>query len=142
MDKRSLTAPNEPRSATAIRSFLADRLDQLRVDNQAAFEMLVASGEAVANACLHGRRRDRKGVIEVTSDRRGPAVVVTVSDDGPGFDPHGLDASGPPHPLENGRRGFFMMRELTDEIEIESDRRGTKVTLVRRIGRRIDRKAS
>jgi serine/threonine-protein kinase RsbW len=142
MDKRSLTAPNEPRSAAATRSFLADRLDQLRVDNQTAFEMLLASGEAVANACLHGRRRDRKGVIEVTCDRRSPAVVVTVSDDGPGFDPHGLDASGPPHPLENGRRGFFMMRELTDEIEIESDRRGTKVTLVRRIGRRIDRKAS
>jgi anti-sigma regulatory factor (Ser/Thr protein kinase) len=142
MDKGSLTAPNEPRSAAAIRSFLADRLDQLRVDNQAAFEMLVAAGEAVANACLHGRRRDRKGVIEVTCDRRSPAVVVTVADDGPGFDPHGLDASGPPHPLENGRRGFFLMRELTDEVEIESDRRGTKVTLVRRIGRRIDRKAS
>jgi anti-sigma regulatory factor (Ser/Thr protein kinase) len=142
MDKGILTTPNEPRSAPAIRSFLADRLNKLQVDNQAAFEMLVASGEAVANACLHARRSDRKGVIEVTCNRRSPAVVVTVADDGPGFDPHTLDASAPPQPLENGRRGFFLMRELTDEVAIESSRRGTKVTLVRKIGTRIDRKAS
>lgn len=134
--------PNEARSAAAIRSFLADRLNQLRVDNQAAFEMLVASGEAVANACLHGRRRDREGVLEVTCDRRRPAVVVTVSDNGPGFDPDSTDVAAPPHPLESGRRGFFLMRELTDEVAIESNRRGTKVTLVRKIDGRIDRKAS
>jgi serine/threonine-protein kinase RsbW len=141
MDKGTLSMPNEARSAGAIRSFLEDRLNQLRVDNQASFEILVASGEAVANACLHGTRRDRKGVIEVTCDRRSPTVVVTVSDDGPGFDPQGLDAS-PPHPLDNGRRGIFLMRELTDEVVIESNRRGTKVTLVRKLGRGIDRKAS
>jgi serine/threonine-protein kinase RsbW len=142
MDKGILTTPNEPRSAPAIRSFLADRLNQLRVDNQAAFEMLVAAGEAVANACLHAGRGDRKGVIEVTCDRRSPAVVVTVADDGPGFDPYALDHSAPPHPLEKGRRGFFLMRELTDEVSIESGPRGTKVTLVRKIDSRIDRKAS
>jgi serine/threonine-protein kinase RsbW len=142
MDQGILTMPNEARSAAAIRSFLADRLNQLRVDNQAAFEMLVASGEAVANACLHGRRRDRKGVLEVSCDRRSPALVVTVSDNGPGFDPDSMDVAAPPHPLESGRRGFFLMRELTDEVAIESNRRGTKVTLVRKIDSRIDRKAS
>jgi anti-sigma regulatory factor (Ser/Thr protein kinase) len=142
MDDVILTTPNEPRSAATIRTFLADRLNQLRVDNQAAFEMTVAAGEAVANACLHARRSDREGVIEVTCDRRTPAVVVTVADDGPGFDPHTLDVSAPPHPLENGRRGFFLMRELTDEVAIESGGEGTKVILVRRIDSRMDRKAS
>jgi anti-sigma regulatory factor (Ser/Thr protein kinase) len=142
MDQGILRMPNEPRSAPAIRSFLTDRLNQLRVGNQAAFEMLVASGEAVANACLHGVRRDRKGILEVTCNRRSPAVVVTVSDNGPGFDPHSLDTSTPPHPLEKGRRGFFLMRELTDEVVIESNQPGTKVTLVRKIKSRIDRKAS
>jgi serine/threonine-protein kinase RsbW len=134
----SFTTPNEARSATAIRSFLADRLSQLRVENQAAFEMLVAAGEAVANACLHGSREDRRGVIEVTCDRKNPLLVVTVSDNGPGFDPRAVDASAPPPPLENGQRGLFLMRELTDEVVIESGGVGTRVTLLRN----IDREAS
>lgn len=134
--------PNEARSAGAIRSYLTDRLNRLRVDNHSAFEMLVAAGEAVANACLHGKKRDGNGVIEVSCDRKSAAVVVTVSDDGPGFDLSMLDFSIPPHPLENGRRGFFLMRQLSDEVEVETNRGGTRVTLVRKVGNKMDRKAS
>jgi anti-sigma regulatory factor (Ser/Thr protein kinase) len=142
MDDGLLRMPNEARSAGAIRSHLADRLNRLRVDNHTAFEVLVAAGEAVANACLHGKQRDRNGVIEVSCDRRSAEVQVTVSDDGPGFDLSILDFSAPPYPLEDGRRGFFLMRQLSDEVEVETNRSGTRVTLVRRVGRRMDRKAS
>jgi serine/threonine-protein kinase RsbW len=135
MGEGTLTMPNEARSATVIRSYLADQMDRLRVQKQTAFELLVAAGEAIANACLHGRRRDRKGVLEVSCDRRSSAVVVTVSDDGPGFDRAILDVSTPPHPLGHGGRGFFLMRELTDDVEVESTRRGTTVTLVRKLRR-------
>jgi serine/threonine-protein kinase RsbW len=142
MDQGLLTMPNEARSAGAIRSYLADRLNRLRVDNHAAFEMLVAAGEAVANACLHGKRRHGNGVIEVSCDRKSADVVVTVTDDGPGFDLSILDFAAPPYPLEDGRRGFFLMRQLSDEVEVETNRGGTRVTLVRKVGRRMDRKAS
>jgi serine/threonine-protein kinase RsbW len=142
MDEGLLTMPNEARSAGAIRSYLADRLNRLRVDNHAAFEMQVAAGEAVANACLHGKRRHENGVIEVSCDRKSANVVVTVSDDGPGFDLSILDFAAPPYPLEDGRRGFFLMRQLSDEVEVETNRGGTRVTLVRKVRRRMDRKAS
>jgi anti-sigma regulatory factor (Ser/Thr protein kinase) len=142
MDEGLLTKRNEARSAGEIRSYLADQLNRLRVDNHAAFEMLVAAGEAVANACLHGKRRDGDGVIEVSCDRKSADVIVTVSDDGPGFDLSILDFSAPPYPLEDGRRGFFLMRQLSDEVEVETNPGGTRVTLVRQAGRRVDRKAS
>jgi anti-sigma regulatory factor (Ser/Thr protein kinase) len=142
MDQGLLTMPNEARSASAIRSYLADRLNGLRVDNHSAFEMLVAAGEAVSNSCLHGKKRDGNGVVEVGCDRKSADVVVTVSDDGPGFDLSILDFAAPPYPLEDGRRGFFLMRQLSDEVEVETNRGGTRVTLVRRVGRRMDRKAS
>jgi serine/threonine-protein kinase RsbW len=142
MDKGLLTMPNEARSAGEIRSYLADRLNGLRVDNHAAFELLVAAGEAIANACLHGKKRDGNGVIEVSCDRKSADVIVTVSDDGPGFDLSVLDFAAPPYPLEDGRRGFFLMRQLSDEVEVETNPGGTRVTLVRQAGRRMDRKAS
>ena len=142
MDEGLLTMPNEARSAGAIRSYLADRLTRLRVDNHAAFEMVVAAGEAVANACLHGKPRGETGVIEVSCDRKSADVIVTVADDGPGFDISLLDFSAPPYPLEDGHRGFFLMRQLSDEVEVETNRAGTRVTLVRNVGGRVDRKAS
>jgi serine/threonine-protein kinase RsbW len=142
MDEGLLTMPNEARSAGEVRSYLAERLNRLRVDNHSAFEVLLAAGEAVANACLHGKKRDGNGAIEVSCDRKNADVVVTVSDDGPGFDLSLLDFAAPPYPLEDGRRGFFLMRQLSDEVEVETNRGGTRVTLVRKVGRRMDRKAS
>jgi anti-sigma regulatory factor (Ser/Thr protein kinase) len=66
----------------------------------------------------------------------GPSVVITIADEGPGFDPTAPDLSQLPDRFASGGRGLFLMRELMDEVEIDSTDAGTTVTMYRRLGNR------
>ena len=62
-----------------------------------------------------------------------PDVIVTVSDEGSGFDPAGFEVTRMPDPFASGGRGLFLMQELMDEVSTSSSEEGTTVTLKRRI---------
>lgn len=85
----------------------------------------VAVREAVVNAFSHGRSLAPTRIgLHLTDD----ALVITVRDQGPGFDPGQV-----PDPLaeENlgrgGGRGLFYMRRFTDRVSFVFPRRGGSV---------------
>jgi anti-sigma regulatory factor (Ser/Thr protein kinase) len=58
-------------------------------------------------------------------------VTVIVVDDGPGFSSD-REMSQPMDPFAAGGRGLFLMREMMDELQIDSSSEGTTVRLTRR----------
>jgi anti-sigma regulatory factor (Ser/Thr protein kinase) len=87
------------------------------------YEMLVACGEACANAVAHAHSAVSDARFEVRAERDGPQIQIVVSDRG----------SWRP-PTDQGRgRGLPLMRELMDEVRIEPSDEGTTVTLQRRL---------
>jgi anti-sigma regulatory factor (Ser/Thr protein kinase) len=126
--------PNEPAHASDLRAFVGAFLDRSGVDGDVADEILMAVGEVVANACLHGRPVIRLGHVDLGCERHNGHVSITVTDDGPGFDVDAVLQDGMPALLSQGGRGFFLMRQLMDRVDVVSSPDGTTVTVGRDLG--------
>ncbi len=79
----------------------------------------VAVTEGVANAIVRGNGNDSSRRVEVSVDVNDQRLIVDISDEGGGFDLHGLEQSCDDADWlerEHGR-GVFLMRKLMDHIE-------------------------
>lgn len=129
------TLRNDPANASEMRAFVADFLTQAEIPEHVMDEILMAVGEVVANACRHGCRTAGRGHVALHCEVRDRNIAVTVTDDGPGFDFETVLASRVPDVLSQGGRGFFLMRQLMDRVEVASSDRGTTVVLERALAR-------
>jgi anti-sigma regulatory factor (Ser/Thr protein kinase) len=91
-------------------------------------DVILAAGEALANAVEHGYRRN--GEILVAARLSAARLELEVADDGPGFTP----GPRPAAPPAGEARGFgtFLMYRLMDEVEF--DAAGSRVRLVKAFG--------
>lgn len=96
----------------------------------ALFDLLLAVGEALANAVKHGSPRFEADRVHARVGLLEGAVVVEVLDQGRGF---GASRISPPAAFEAGGRGIPFMRALVDDLRFEFTERGTRVLLVKRI---------
>jgi serine/threonine-protein kinase RsbW len=125
--------PNEPARIKELRAFVAGYLADLRAPIEESQEVVIAVGEAASNACKYGRRADGRSEIRVRCAREGHDVVISVSDDGPGFDLETIPRNGLPDRFASGGRGMFLMHQLMDSVEIDTSAAGTTVTLRRAV---------
>jgi PAS domain S-box-containing protein len=128
---RELVLPNEPSRIRDVRSFISEFLTDLRAPLDVASEIVLAAGEAAGNAVKYGRKESVQGEVRVRCVVQGVNIQITIADDGPGFEISDEPAMGQPDPLAAGGRGLFLMRELMDEVDIDSSPEGTTVTLTR-----------
>lgn len=97
------------------------------LDDDAAQRLGVAVREALMNALTHGRGRERRIAVGFRVVD-GPALVITVRDRGPAFDPATVQDPLLPENLERGSgRGLFYMRRFTDEVRFAFPTRGGTV---------------
>jgi anti-sigma regulatory factor (Ser/Thr protein kinase) len=91
-----------------------------------ATNVLIAAGEAVANAIEHGHRYSPEGTISLGAIALVDQVHVTVTDTG---------SWKPPQPSANADRGrgITLMRGLMHDVTINPDTAGTTVHLSARI---------
>jgi len=103
-----------------------------------AFFLGVALREALVNAMLHGHGFDaRRAVrVEIQVDS-GKAIIVTIRDQGPGFDPASVpDPRTPENVRRSHGRGVFLMRQFADVVAFSfPPDGGTVVRLEKRLPR-------
>ncbi|MDD4867134.1 MAG: SpoIIE family protein phosphatase [Mycobacterium sp.] len=103
---------------TALRSWL----NRVRMDPDQTMNVLIAAGEAVANAIEHGHRNTPDGMISLGATALADQVQLTITDTGcwkppqPALDPH-------------RGRGIALMRKLMREVTIDPSTAGTTVRL-------------
>lgn len=129
---RELVLPNDPARIRDVRAFIAEFLADLRAPVDASSDLLIAASEAASNASKYGRREDERSELRVRCALSGTDVLITVVDDGPGFAPE-QGSDEPPDPLAVGGRGMFLMRELMDDLAIDSRPSGTTVLMRRKV---------
>jgi serine/threonine-protein kinase RsbW len=87
----------------------------------------VALREAVVNAWHHGRSPDN-APIRIALHLLDDSLVITVRDQGPGFDPAQVPDPLAEQNLDRGSgRGLFYMRRFTDRVSFVFPRRGGSV---------------
>lgn len=85
-------------------------------------DVLLAVGEACANAIDHGSRGNRTATIGLEIGVRPDALVATVTDSG-------AWQTGIEGFLSGRGRGHTIMRALAEDVQVQSDTQGTAVTL-------------
>ena len=85
-------------------------------------DVLLAVGEACANAIDHGSRGNRNATIGLEIGVRPDVLVATVTDSG-------VWQTGIEGFLSGRGRGHTIMRALADDVHVQSDTQGTAVTL-------------
>lgn len=104
---------------------LSDRLSAVAgLDEEATHWVSVAVRESVINAIKHGNREDsaKHVTVEFTLKPRTTPheFVVSVLDEGLGFDPTGIaNPLDPENVLKSSGRGIFFMRSFMDDVAIE-----------------------
>jgi serine/threonine-protein kinase RsbW len=90
---------------------------KLNIDENLYSNILISLTEAVNNAMIHGNQLDKKKNIVVSFRKQGHCIHLYISDEGSGFDPVKVpDPTSAELLTEEGGRGVFLMKQLTDEI--------------------------
>ena len=113
----------------------ADQLaTEAGLDEDQRFHIAMAVREAAINAVLHGNEYDKTRHIEVSLENTGADLVISIADEGRGFNPDKV-----PNPLaeENllrgSGRGIFLIRQLMDEVHFRQLHPGTELKMVKHL---------
>ncbi|OMC26521.1 SpoIIE family protein phosphatase [Mycobacterium colombiense] len=121
-----LKFPAEVSQLAPTRTALRNWLTRARLDPDQTLNVLVAAGEAVANAIEHGHRHRPEGTIRLGAVALGDEVQLTITDTGSWKAPH-------PTSRPHRGRGIPLMRSLMQDVDIRPDTDGTTVHLSTRI---------
>jgi anti-anti-sigma factor len=120
-----------PAALPGVRRRLGSWLGALGMGEQDSVGVMVAVGEACANAAEHAYRGSEPGPMSVTAHVDVDGVLtVSVRDEGT-WRPPDQD------PGDRGR-GLLIMRQLVDDVILHEDAGGTTVTLSTRLRRTPD----
>jgi serine phosphatase RsbU (regulator of sigma subunit)/anti-sigma regulatory factor (Ser/Thr protein kinase) len=109
-----------PIVAPIARAIVEREMASLQIDHERRFGVLVALGEAIANAIEHAYRGSLPGLIRLAFENEARQLIVTVEDFGrwrPFI-----------HRDERGR-GIELMHAFMDSVQILSTRQSTKIVL-------------
>jgi len=99
------------------------------MNDQARSDIMLAVGEAVANAVEHGNGNDPSRSFTVRCLAAPGRVFISISDEGPGFCPEDIPSIEEAMMLERGR-GIHCMNAVMDEVRFEFGR-GTTVRMAK-----------
>jgi anti-sigma regulatory factor (Ser/Thr protein kinase) len=121
-----LEFPAHIREVSTTRAALRTWLKRVGADPGQTMKVLIAAGEAVANAIEHGHRQSPEGTVRLDATALADEVQLTITDTG---------SWKTPQPAANPHRGrgVTLMRGLMHDVTIKPDNAGTTVHLSARI---------
>ncbi len=121
-DTLEMTLPARPNILGGLRNTLGRWLQAAGANENELFDITLSASEAATNAIEHAYGA-REASFIVRCEHDGQKVIVTVRDIGR------WRTTRP----QGGGRGLEIMRALLDSVEIDSDKRGTVVTMTKRL---------
>jgi anti-sigma regulatory factor (Ser/Thr protein kinase) len=122
-----LEIPAEPTELAPTRAVMRKWLSRAGVSPDQSLNVLIAVGEALANAIEHGHRDRRGGTVSVRAMAVGDRLRVVIADAGSWKTPE-------PEANPHRGRGITLMRGLVNEVSISPGPQGTTVAMDVRIG--------
>ena len=127
---KELIIKSTPDNIYQVEEFIEDVRDELEFKDDVYGNVMVAITEAVNNSIIHGNKGDSSKDVIIQCQTSNPyRLVVSVEDQGSGFNPEDLPDPTAPENLANpGGRGVFLMRNLADEITFKNEGRRVEMT--------------
>lgn len=119
------------------REFVAQTARAAGLNDQAIHHCELATDELCTNIVEHGYQFQGEAEnIEIICRIEGPNFVITIFDEGPGFNPLSLSSPDPEQPLEQrqgGGWGIHFSRQIMDYAEYARQDNRNRITLIKRI---------
>ena len=122
--------PSMELAASKTAQAVANYLD---LDEEKTAEVTMALIEACINAFEHGKSKDNNVYIRFILQEE--ALIIEIKDKGKGFDSTQVEVPEIEKKLRSKRKrgwGLQLMRELMDEVVIDSDANGTTITMTKK----------
>ena len=111
-------------------SIILSAMDSLGYADDGIRKMKIILTELLANAIYHGNKGDhlKKVIVGHTIDKKN--VIISVMDEGDGFDPSKVpDPTLPENLVKDCGRGIYIVRNYADKIEF--NKKGNRVTITK-----------
>jgi len=127
--ENKLKFPSKTDSLNLVEKFVDDFSACNNIDHDVYGNLLIAALEAANNAITHGNKLIESKQVEMAFSLDDNEVLLTVKDEGPGFDYHNIPDPTSPENIENmSGRGVFLMSKLSDKIDFENNGSLVKMT--------------
>ena len=114
-----------------VEKFVDDFSASCNIDHDVYGNLLIATLEAANNAITHGNKLDESKQVEIVFTKEEDRILLTVKDEGPGFDYKNIPDPTSSENIENmSGRGVYLMSKLSDEIEFENNGSFIKMTFL------------
>ncbi len=136
MIERRSSVSGEAAQLPALTGFLQAFWSEAGLPPGHAWPFELALEEAFMNVVLHGAPGIRAAAVDVVLALDGDALTLTLSDDGPPFDPLALPAPDTAAPLEArrpGGLGVHLVRRLMDQVGYERVAERNQLRMRRRV---------
>jgi serine/threonine-protein kinase RsbW len=135
MNKLSRHIPSKLENVAPFIREVLELLESGQLSEEEAFPVKLSLEEALTNAIRHGNKLNPDLFVDVDLDLSPEKVVVSVKDEGSGFDVAQIvDPTAGANVQKPGGRGVFLIKELMDEVSYFDGGRGVK--MVRFFGKR------
>jgi len=127
--ENKLVIASKTDSLHLVEKFVDDFSSSNNLEQDVYGNVLIAALEAANNAITHGNKliESKQVALEFIIDDN--KMILTVEDDGPGFDYKNIPDPTSPENIENmSGRGVFLMSKLSDKIEFEKNGSIVKMT--------------
>lgn len=116
-DELVLKIKSSPAHIDCIEQFVKSLKKRVKLNQEVHDNILISLTEAVNNAIIHGNKKDENKYVRVNCVEASEKVVITISDEGRGFNPHQVPDPTLPQNLDCcGGRGVFIMKQLSDRL--------------------------
>jgi serine/threonine-protein kinase RsbW len=113
-----LKLKSSPCQIAFLQSYVETLRSEYRLPQEVHDNILISLTEAVNNAIIHGNKADDSKYVKINCEDQSSKVIISISDEGPGFNPNKVSDPTLQENLECcGGRGVYIMKELSDTIE-------------------------
>lgn len=127
--EKVLNIPSKIENLRIVEKAIDELSAEYNLNSELYGNILIAAIEAANNGILHGNKLDETKNIHVTFAVSKENLVITVKDQGQGFDyMHIPDPTSPENIEKINGRGVFLMEKLSDRINFFEN--GSKVELI------------
>lgn len=127
-----MTIPSDLNYLAAVDEFVEGKIRSFGVADSDIADIAISVSELINNAVTHGNKSDRSKQVEIEVGRADGSVVISVTDQGGGFNPDKIDD---PRKKENllkeAGRGMFIVESLMDKVDISLTTDGTRITITK-----------
>lgn len=127
----TLEIESNPNNLITVEEFVNYFAKDIGIPDERMNGLMLSVTEATTNAIIHANKCDINKLVKINVKVEDHKVVISVKDEGVGFDPTKIpDPTEPDNLLKDSGRGVYLMKFYMDDLKYNLTPTGTETILI------------